>query len=481
MKTALGIFSTFLLALSCSSGNNPANTAPERPNVLFIISDDLNDWIGPFGGNPQAITPNMDRLYESGAICMMNAECVSPVCGPSRSALLTGLRPSTTGVYGNGQNLINSKVAAAVPTLPQYFSQNGYFSLSTGKVFHKHKLKDGKLDAGQWAFDLWTNEHGSFEINKDKFPLNGLPSARGRERIGVRLDWGPTTVEKEETVDWISAQWAADKLKEGFDKPFFMMLGFAKPHLTWYVPQQYFDMYDLDTIQIPLINEDDLDDILTPNGDVKFKSSEDYNIIKEYDKFKESTRAYLATISYVDDCLGVVLDALENSQYKDNTIVIFMGDHGWYLGEKLRFRKTHLWEESCRTPLLIKLPGSDDPMQCDRPISFLDLYPTLAELCNLPIPTHCEGRSIVPILENPNKEWYPALTTMGYKNHSVRSDQYRYNIWSDGTEELYDHSTDPMEWNNLIENPEFDKIIETHKTFLPKTDAKVSPSDGANK
>ena len=177
----------------------------------------------------------------------------------------------------------------------------------------------------------------------------------------------------------------------------------------------------------------------------------------------------------MDDCVGLMLDALENSQYKDNTIIVFIGDHGWFLGEKLRFRKTHLWEESCRTPMLIKLPGADKPLKITRPVSFMDIYPTLADLCNIPIPEHCEGRSIVPLINNPQLEWYPAVTTMGYQNHSVRSERFRYNIWSDGTEELYDHSVDSMEWNNLIRNPEYNPIVEEHRAFLPKVNIKDFP------
>jgi arylsulfatase A-like enzyme len=360
--------------------------------------------------------------------------------------------------------------------MPEYFSQNGYFSLSTGKIFHKHDLPNGGRDEGEWAFDLYEKTGGSFKMDMDKFPFSGLPSRKGSERPGVRLDWGATLDGKEETGDWKSAEWAANKIQEGFDKPFFLMLGISKPHLSWYIPQEYFDRYDLENIQIADIDESDLDDILTPDGKKKFEPSGDYIIIKEHDKFKEATRAYLACVSYVDDCVGLVFDALENSKYKDNTIVVFIGDHGWYLGEKLRFRKTHLWEESCRTPLLIKLPGSDKPVQITRPVSFMDLYPTLAALCHLPVPEHCEGRNIAPLLENPEMEWYPALTTMGYQNHSIRSDQYRYNIWSDGTEELYDHSTDPLERTNLITKPEYNEIIKEHKKWLPEINVKGFPA-----
>jgi len=451
-------------------------TSIERMNVLFIAVDDLNDWIGCFGGNPQVKTPNIDRLARNNALIMMNAQCPSSLSCPSRSAFLTGLMPSTTGVYQNTQNLRDSKAAMAVPTLPQYFSQNGYFTLSTGKIFHKHQY-NGEVDAGQWAFDLYQKETGGFPIDRSKIPMSGMDVTG---TVGTLMDWGPTTVGKEKTQDWISAQWAADKFREDFNKPFFMMLGISKPHLTWYVPQEYFDRYDLNSIVLPEIHEDDLDDILTPDGKKKFEPSADYKIIKQAGKFREAARAYMACISYVDDCIGLVLDALENSKYKDNTIIVLLGDHGWFLGEKLRFRKTFLWEESVRSPLIIKVPGMTDTGCCTRPVNFMDLYPTLADLCGLPVPAHCEGRSIVPLLKRPDKKWYPSLTTMGYKNHSIRSDQYRYNVYEDGTEELYDHNSDPMEWNNLINDPIYKKVVKKLRAYLPETDAKPSPGSDDN-
>ncbi len=476
MKTYKSIIGLTVISYAPLSVSLAQVTSIERMNVLFIAVDDLNDWIGCFGGNPQVKTPNIDRLARNNALIMMNAQCPSSLSCPSRSAFLTGLRPSTTGVYQNTQNLRDSKAAMAVPTLPQYFSQNGYFTLSTGKIFHKHQY-NGEVDAGQWAFDLYQKETGGFPIDRSKIPMSGMDVTG---TVGTLMDWGPTIVGKEKTQDWISAQWAADKFSEDFNKPFFMMLGISKPHLTWYVPQEYFDRYDLSSIVLPEIHEDDLDDILTPDGKKKFESSADYKIIKQAGKFREAARAYMACISYVDDCIGLVLDALENSKYKDNTIIVLLGDHGWFLGEKLRFRKTFLWEESVRSPLIIKVPGMTGTGSCTRPVNFMDLYPTLADLCGLPVPAHCEGRSIVPLLKKPDKKWYPSLTTMGYKNHSIRSDQYRYNVYEDGTEELYDHYSDPMEWNNLINNPIYNKVVKKLRAYLPETDAKPSPGSDDN-
>lgn len=463
MTTKTATFSTVIMAATAFTAcSTNVQKETKKPNVLFIMVDDLRDWIGPYGGHPQTITPNIDR-FASEAMTMLNAQCAASVCGPSRSAMLTGLRPSTTGLYSNPQNLRDNEIAKAVPTMPEYFTQNGYFTLSTGKIFHKHRITDG-MDEGQWAFDLWEREKGGFPIDRSKLPLNNMPPTGRR---GSGMDWGPTTVGKEETEDWLSAQWAADKFQEDYEKPFFMMLGFSKPHLSWYVPQEYFDKFNLDSIIAPEFRLDDLDDILTPDGRKKFEPTLDFLTIHKYDKFKEATRAYLACVNYIDDCLGLVLDGLEKSKYKDNTIIVLVGDHGWYLGEKLRFRKALLWEEDCRTPMIIKVPGVTKALSCERPVSFMDLYPTLAELCGLQIPEHCEGRNIVPLLKNPETPWYPAVTTMFYNNHSIRSERYRYISWSDGTEEIYDHQNDPDEWNNLIKNPEYKEIVDELRTYIP--------------
>jgi arylsulfatase A-like enzyme len=471
MNRTLLSFSTILLAGASLNASPQPESSPEKPNVLFVVFDDLNDWVGPFGGHPQTKTPNFDRVVASNAMVMFNAQSPGTTCGPSRSAMLTGLHLSTTGVYGNSQNLSFSPVAAAVPTMPQYFSRNGYFSLSSGKIFHGHKLPDGSADKGQWAFDLWEEGGSTFRVGTK--PLNKIPSP------GIQgfPDWGPTTNSKQQTGDWVTAQWAVSQINAGFNKPFFMMVGLYRPHLPWYVPQEYFDRFDLETTIVPDRREDDLDDILTPSGAKKFSPSDDYNLIKKHNAFKEAAHAYLASISYVDDCLGLILDALDNSPYKDNTIIVLTGDHGWFLGEKLRYRKNHLWEEACRVPLIVKVPGMTAPAKTKAVVNLLDLYPTLAELCGLPVPEHCDGRSFVPVLQNPEIQWYPTLITNAYKDHSVRSERYRYNLWNDGTEELYDHYVDSMEWNNLAKDPAYTAIINEHKAYLPTYNAPPSIKD----
>lgn len=462
------------IGLATLSSLQCTHTDKENFNVLFIVVDDLNDWVGCFGGNSQVLTPNIDNLAKNNSTIFLNAQAAATVCGPSRSALLTGLRPSTSGVYTNRQNLIYSDTAARVPTLPQYFSANGYLSLSTGKIFHKHPLKEDR-DQGEWAFDVWKQEKGMDRgINKAYKPLSGLPPYPVG---GTYMDWGPTLDGKEKTKDWLSAQWISEKLKEEHEKPFFMMLGISKPHLSWYVPEEYFDLYDPDTIKTPEFHENDLDDILTPEGKIKFEASEEFKVIRSENKMNEAARAHMACISYADDCIGQVLNTLENSKYAENTIVVLIGDHGWHLGEKLKYRKNNAWEEDCRAPLIIKVPGMNKAQKCNTVVSFMDLYPTLADLCGLPVPSHCEGRSLVSLLNDPSLKGEPVLSTISYKNHSIRNERYRYIVYEDGTEELYDHSNDPMEWNNLIRNPDVNHVVSELRNYLPETDAVPSPTD----
>ncbi len=484
MRTKLAI--AVLLALIVAPTITVFAAKPsKRPNVLFIAVDDLNDWIGCFGGNDQAITPNMDRLAETGGMVFSRAYCPSTVCCPSRSALMTGILPSDSGVYGNSQNLKNASRTKDALTITQYFSKHGYFSLSCGKIFHKHMTAQG-LDEGQWAYDEWspTSSRGSGGPDTSNGPANRMPPLNpGTRQSGSPLDWGSTTGDDEGTKDYQTAMWAADKLKRRFDKPFFMAVGISRPHLPWYVPQKYFDMYPLEDIKVPEFHEDDLEDIKTPDGKVKFQASNDFLRVKKYGRFKEATRAYLACVSYADDCVGVILDALAKSRYADNTIVVVWGDHGWFLGEKLKYRKTHLWEESARVPLIIKVPDVTEPGEtCSRVVNLMDLYPTLVDLCNLPKKNDISGRSIAPLFANPQTAWnYPTLTTMGRGNHSIRSERWRYNRYADGTEELYDHDSDPMEWTNLAQKPEYQRIKKRLALLTPTYDAPESPKNTVEK
>jgi len=389
--------------------------------------------------------------------------------------------------------MLESKLVQENATLPEYFSKNGYLTISKGKIFHKHITKSGQ-DHGHWAFDVWEQEKGEGKIITDKLYsrnkgiINGekVPDAKYTTSGGTEFAWAPTIADKEETKDYRTATWFADKLVEDYEKPFFMSVGISKPHLPWYVPQEFFDMYGLDTLKIPEYRMDDYDDILDKDGNKVFSPSSDFLWVKQDEElFKRAVRAYMASTSYADDCVGVVLDALSKSKYAANTIVILFGDHGWHLGEKLRFRKAELWRESTQLPFIVQLPGMNKMQYCDRNVNLIDLYPTLIDLCDLPEKSNLDGESISSLLANPTLKWQPTITTDGLGDHSVMSEDWHYIIRSrnGGLEELYDLKNDPMEWNNLAhsEVEEALKMKEYLKSFVPEKDAKMLPKSAKDK
>ncbi len=452
----LGISAGSFLAVSAQNEKKSV----ESYNFLFIAIDDLNDWTGFLGGHPQTLTPNMDRLAKQGMV-FEKAYCAASVCNPSRAALLTGYRPASTGVYNNKDFMRDSEVLKDALTLPQWLSKYGYFSMARGKIFHN--AWGVWSDPGSW--DLHENTIGGYgnSIRREGFQVNGIPVGEA----ATNFDWGPTDGVFEQTEDYLTAKWAGEQLQKDHDKPFFLACGIFRPHLEWFVPQQFFDKFPLEGIILPEVKEDDLNDV--PKAGIL--TSRDYVAAKKFNKQKDAVQAYLACINYADSCIGVVLDALEKSKYADNTIVILWGDHGWHLGEKLRYKKFTLWEESARMPLIIRVPGmTKQGSRCERTVNLLDLYPTITELAGVPQNKANEGISIVPLLKNANKKWnHPSLTTMGQNRHSIRDERYRYIRYQDGSEELYDHKVDSMEWNNLADNPKYNKIKTKLGSFMPKT------------
>jgi iduronate 2-sulfatase len=277
--------------------------------------------------------------------------------------------------------------------------------------------------------------------------------------------------------DELIAEWAVDQLSQDHEKPFFMAVGFVRPHVPYTAPKKFFDLYDLDKIQIPKVPEDEMSDIPIMGKSIAYgtiKTGDHYAVVNLSDTYwKELVYGYLACVSFADHELGKVIDALENSKYADNTIVVLWSDHGQHLGEKKHWRKQALWEESTRVPLFFKVPGqTNSGLMCDEVVSLLDIYPTLAELCDLPEAPKLQGNSIAPLIENPHIKWdKPVVNTWYYKNHAVRSNNWRYIKYRDGSEELYNHRTDPGEHVNLAENPEYAHVISEHRKWLPKTDA----------
>ncbi|MEM9825106.1 MAG: sulfatase [Planctomycetota bacterium] len=453
------------------------------PNVVMIAIDDLNDFVGVYGGHKQAITPNIDRLAAGGMV-FRNASCPGPVCGTSRSALLSGFMPSTTGIYGNSQNMLDSPIVQRHATLPEYFSRNGYVTLSSGKIFHKHATDSGQ-DHGHWAFDVWQNTSGNGKpdpkqlFDRNRGIINGkrIANPKHADGGGSPFAFGPTIAGIEDQKDYRTAQWFAKKLSQDHAKPFFMAVGFSKPHLAWHVPQEFFDLYERDQIEVPAYRLDDFDDIAGGKRDGQFRATPDFLWCQEYGVMKDAVRAYLASVSFADACAGVVLDALAKSQYADNTIVILWGDHGWHLGEKLRFRKVTLWREATQCPLIVRMPSMTQSQSCDRNVNLIDLYPTLIDLCGLPdkgpdaLPL--DGRSFAPLLRDPSQSWHPTVTTKRPGEHSVMADDWHYIHRDAGPNELYRVNDDPMEWTNLLhdDTSQYESVINRLRSSLPKQTA----------
>ncbi|MBP8256302.1 MAG: sulfatase [Opitutaceae bacterium] len=469
-----------------------AAPAASKPNVLIIAIDDLNDWVGEFGGNRQTRTPNMDRFCAEGAVAFQNAYCPGPICGPSRSAFISGFMPNRSGVYGNGSNMRRSPLVQTHATLPEYFAKNGYQTFNRGKFFHKHSTPEG-ADEGQWAFTDWSptggkggvdpnhlfsRQKGIYDGKKGEALRSDDPAERNDD--GTEFSWGPTREKREDTMDYHTAQWAAGTLAESHDKPFFLVVGIKKPHLPWYVPQEYFDRFPLESIKIPDYRLDDLDDILTPSGEKKFSQTADFKWVTQKERsdlFRRAVQAYLASAAYADDCVGMVLDALAKSAYKDNTIVMVFGDHGWHLGEKLRFRKATLWQEATRLPLMVRVPGvTTKRLESMRVVNLMDLYKTLIELCNLPVNSDIDGRSFAPLLKNPSQPWpYPTMTVNGLGNASIRDERWYYIRYEDGTEEFYDMKADPMQWKNLAQSKDRE-IVAAKKQLAAHYPTDFAPS-----
>ncbi|MBN2090120.1 sulfatase [candidate division KSB1 bacterium] len=436
------------------------------PNVLFIAVDDLNDWIGCLGGHPDVQTPNLDRLAQRGVL-FTNAFCAAPACNPSRAALMTGIRPSTSGIYHNPQPWRQSEVLKDAITLPQHFMKHGYQAMGSGKIYH-----GAFPDPSSWD-EYWPSKLKDRPADPEPSPkpVNGIPNV-------AHFDWGPLTDNKEVMGDWQVADWVIRQLQQKHDRPFFLGCGFFRPHLPWYVPQQYFEMYPLDKITLPNVKENDLDDV--PEAGKKMARPEgDHAKVIKYDQWRKAVQGYLASISFMDECVGRVIDALDKSEHRDNTYIVLWSDHGWHLGEKLHWRKFALWEEATHNVMMFIAPGvTSAGGRCEAPVNLLDIYPTLIDLCGLPKREELEGQSLMPLLKNPNADWtMPTLTTHGRNNHSIRSKKWRYIRYEDGSEELYDHEKDELEWNNLANDPQYQPVKNELSKWLPKVNVMDVPAE----
>lgn len=434
-------------------------------NVLFIAVDDLNNALGAYG-NTIVKTPNIDRLARRG-VRFDHAYCQSPICIPSRASLLTGMRPATTRVYRSGDNIrVN---LPHVVTLPQLFREHGYFVARVGKIFHMGVPNDigtdGKDDRQSW--ELTVNPKGR-DVADEKLLINLTP----KEGLGGALAYLEAGGTDEEQTDGKVALEAARLISEKRDRPFFLGVGFFRPHPPFVAPKKYFDMYPLDRISLPQEPANDRADIPRPAQMIT-----PANFGLSANDQRKAIRAYYASISFVDAQVGKVLDALDRLKLADSTIVVFFGDHGWHLGEHGLWRKHSLFEESARAPMIVVAPGKQVNRASSGLVEFVDMYPTLAELCGLSSsPRDLEGTSFAALLDNPNQAWKRAAFTEvklsqregGIMGRSLRTERWRYTEWDEGREgvELYDHGSDPREYTNLAINPKHAKIVAEMKQLL---------------
>jgi arylsulfatase A-like enzyme len=453
MKISTALFLLLLLPPFALPAKTPVDSTPQtvasatgaHPNILFIAVDDLNDWVGYLRSNPQTRTPNFDRLAARGEQFARNYS-PSPCCNPARAAIMSGLRPGESGVYENHNDW--RKVLPPDMMLPMAFRRGGYYVAGAGKIYHERYERPGDWDD---YFEMVPLPHPPSRIDGEKPFLVG------------ELDGGDAAEPDYQTTDYVINQ-----LKRKHDKPFFLGCGFHKPHLPLYVPRRFFDMFPLDKIQLPPILPHDLADV--PPAGVRFARPEWNDWIRDHGMTRRMIQGYLATIAYMDMNLGRLLDALDASPYRDNTIIVLWSDHGWSLGQKEHWQKFALWEEPTRAPLIWVVPGLTHPgTVCTHAVDMMSIYPTLLDLAGLPCPKHVTAPSLRPLLADPNAAWnHPALSTYDGNNHAVRTEDWRYIRYADGGEELYDERNDPHEWTNLAADPQYARLKAELRACLPK-------------
>ena len=483
----------------------------------MIAIDDMNDYIGVMGGHPQAKTPNIDVLANSGVL-FSNAHTASPLCKPSRASFLTGLAPTTTNFFGWGNDKWqDNEVIKNSKTISEYFMDNGYVTYRTGKISHSGKddearwnhIQEKSHDYGPFANDgsknvvhpntilAYAEESGALDGTLAK--LSDVPNVEEGYN-GWKTSYGDHFYYESESnrglmPDERSANWIQTKISELEDStstdPFFMAVGIIRPHTPFVVPDKYFEMFPIDDLELPLIRRDDQEDTYFDYNSTGYKL---YGILDESytDRqlaLRKKTQAYLACVAFVDDVVGQLIGAIDDSRFKDNTMIMLFSDHGYHIGEKEYLRKNTLWEESTRVPLIIRHPGYGDSSggTVSHPVSLLDIYPTLKDICSLEGSTKknvngasLDGNSLKPFLIDPNEySWAgPATsltqtynwgaTTIKEQNYSLRSRRYRYTRYNNGNEELYDHKYDPNEWNNLDHEPGYNEVITEMSLALSK-------------
>ncbi|WP_437221989.1 sulfatase [Planctomicrobium sp. SH661] len=455
----------FCIAVALFASTPRFAIADDRPNIVMIVVDDLNDWVGCLQGHPQAQTPHIDALASRGML-FANAHCQAPLCNPSRTSVLTGKRPSSTGVYALEPWLRKAPALQDCVTLPEYFKKNGYEVIIGGKLFHGGGPP--QEERARYA-DIWGPESSIGARPRSKL----VTTPAGNHPL---VDWGTFPHADSEKGDYQLASWVEQELPKRTNQPFFLTVGFFLPHVPCYATQEWFDRYPQSSLILPKVLESDRSDIPEFAWYLHSQLPEPrLSWLRKQEQWKNLVQAYLACVSFMDAQVGRVVAALDQEPYRDNTIIVFWSDHGWHLGEKGVTGKNTLWSESTRVPMIFAGPGIAQGV-CQQPVELLDLYPTLAELCRLPVSSELEGHSLVPQLRDQNAERnWPAITTQSQGNHSVVSRDWRYIRYADGSEELYNIRTDPDEWHNLAKQPGVEEVVAAHSKWLPSHNERAAP------
>jgi len=454
-------------SISACSMISARNSTPQARNLVLLMVDDLNDWVTALGNHPQVKTPHIDTLASSGAV-FANAHAQAPICGPSRASLFSGLYPAQTGIYGQiRDHQLGPAVAAVSSTLllPQYLRAHGFFAAGRGKVSHQ--------GAQEGMFDEY---HPRTQRDGDYGPK---PEQRFRwSNMRTNTDWGAYPDTDEEMIDFVTAQWGAQFLQRDHAKPFMLALGFVRPHVPWYVPKAWLDKFPLDEIQLPTVLDSDFDDIPQAGRELAaVPQMPTLEWARKNEQWRPIMQAYLASIAFVDHCVGMVMEALEASGRRHDTLVCLASDNGYHLGEKQRFAKMSLWGRSTRVPLIFAGPGVEPQVITD-PVGLIDIYPTVLEMLGLPANPQNAGRSLAPVLTGTAMlPVQPQVSVYGRGNFAVIDARYRYIRYADGSEELYDLESDPMEWHNLAGNAGMASVKARLASHIPAVQAATVKPD----
>lgn len=445
----------------------------QKTNILFIAADDLNCDINAYGVS-QVKTPNLDRLAAM-SVRFDNAYCQQPLCGPSRASIMTGMRPNTINNFR-----LSDKLRAKNPdvvTLGQFFKQKGYYSGRVGKIYHYGNPSEigtnGHDDEATWTERF--NPAGIDKTREDEIISYGHNSKSGKRQLGISMAWWDPISKDEEHTDGMVATKAIEMMEAHKNEPFFIAAGFFNPHCPYVAPKKYFDLYDINEIEMQDLAEAkaDLEDVPEMATMRDTKAWPYYFDSVTVEEAKQCKLAYYASISFIDAQIGRLLDALEEKDLMKNTIVVFWSDHGYFLGEKGLWYKRKAFERSARVPLFLKVPNGPEGMNCTKPVELIDLYPTLVDYTGHSVSKDLEGMSLRSLLENPKAKWKDYAITQihhspGAQGYSLRTEKWRYTEWNNGEagKELYNHENDPEEITNLAENPKYSDVIKTLSSQL---------------